>query len=273
MRFRPERRIALATILLFLRLTARASDLKTDRLETTTLYPASTQLFFNSSLSLTPDASLSLHGAAGYIISGSSVNASAFFGDGSQLSGILRLSADQTWSGADTFTSSFTVQSNGGQISLSTSPTTTNISIDANGATSFSPSIHNSSSTTLPDYSTSATQWGPCVTGSTLTLTTAGGRVELYFLADLTSNSSLQGNPGISFIVDGVFPRDLTNQSGFTEENSTIHRSASIDYLLDTLPAGQHTFCVSLSADPSQGGTTFLSNANAASLFYATEIR
>src|SRR6185369_14159388 len=63
-------------------------------------------------LSLANNAGLTLSGATGFIASGSSITASAFFGDGTNLSGIMTSAANQAITGIKTFTSTLTVTAN-----------------------------------------------------------------------------------------------------------------------------------------------------------------
>ena len=183
----------------------------------------------------------------------------------------------QTFTGANTFTSSFTVQSNGNQIVLSTSSNVNDISINSDGSISFFPELHNSSSTIIPEFTTSVSSYGPCVTGSTLAITTTGGRVEILFTGTVLANG---GNsvPGISFLIDGGFARDLSSQKGFSASAIIQEYAFGLDYILDALPVGVHQFCLSLVDLQSSISVTLVNHTDtfengASNIFFVKEIK
>jgi hypothetical protein len=186
-------------------------------------------------------------GTEGYITTTSSINASSFFGDGSHLIDIPTLASNQIWTGANTFSSSFTVRSGGRQIILSTSSVTNNIFISSTGALTFYPSLHNISSTTIPSVSRTDTLFGNCIANSTLTITTSGGRVEVFFAGMISGNTN--NTPvGLNFLEDGQFVGNLSSTKGIIYKNvgSVTAVTSSFSYLLDVPPPGAHSYCLTI---------------------------
>jgi len=272
-------RTGLILALLTLAAFARASSIDAHTIYVSTISGQATSdgITFSSNVYITSGGSLTLQGAAGYITTASSISASAFFGDASHLSGIALLTGTQTFTGANTYASSFTIQSGGRQIILSTSSLTSNFSIDSDGAITFAPTLHNSSHTTIPEASTTNSTFGPCVAGSTLTITTTGGKVEIIFSGSLQNVSSDGGLPNtsqINFLVDGGYTRDLTTTKGF----KVLHRLSytftlpiTVDYLTDILSEGDHSFCLTLAAEATS--TAKLVNSSNGNIFYVKEIK
>lgn len=246
-------------------LNAHASTVNIGEIRTNTFNgQSSSAIIFSSSLYMTGGASLILENSAGYISAASSINASSFFGDGQHLGGISNslLTSTQTFTGADTFTSSFTVQSGGRQIILSTSAFVNNVLITTTGVVSFYPSLHNSSATTIPQFSTTASTLTTCVSGSTLTITTTGGRVELIFSGILYSDKS---QFTISFLQDGQFVNNLDGHEGIAKFGggfASAPQSISFAYILDAPSSGPHSYCLTIANAPFIGGTTTLVNNN-----------
>lgn len=226
------------------------------------------------------DNGLFTEGVGGAITSASSITASAFFGDGSHLSRVAILSSTQAFSGANTFASSFTIQSNGRQIILSTGPLVNNLSISTTGVISFSPSLHNSSSTVVPYYQTSVSSFGPCVTGSTLTITTQGGAVEVSYAGNLANYGGNANPKYITFLQDGQFVRNLDSQIGVAVYfmDGSIYDAESFSYLLDN-PApssGVHSYCLSVrgyGGTPTVVGDDGASSSRCTSIFYLKELK
>lgn len=238
---------------------------------------ASSGITLSSYVYIAPNSRLTLDGDTGVITSISSISAGAFFGDGSHLTGIGILDATQTFSGANSFTSSFAVYSGGNRITLSTSSSSNNITIDASGVATFFPTLHNSSYTSIPEASTTNTSFGPCVAGSTLTISTNGGRVEIVFSGSLSNSTANPGFPDISqidFLIDGHFANGLASTQGFKiadAQDDVFSLPISIDYLSDILSAGTHSFCVTLAAGSSSTAT--LINSASSNIFYLKEIK
>lgn len=70
------------------------------------------QLDGSGNIALPSNGDLTITGASGFITTASSVTASAFYGSGAGLTGIVVLSATQTFSGQNTFTNQLTFSSN-----------------------------------------------------------------------------------------------------------------------------------------------------------------
>ena len=256
---------------------ANGSTVRLDTLLVSTISASSNSgtITIASAASITSGGSLNLSGSGGYIIGASSIIASAFFGDASHLSGLAIENATQTWTGANTFLSTFSVRSNGRQIIFSTGSTTNNILLDQNGNISFYPSLHNSSSTVIPQGSTTDTTFGPCLAGSTLTITTSGGRVEVLFsgtIINITGGSF--GNPAAaSFLQDGQFARNLSPTIAIVRGGAGID-VGPFRYLLDAPSPGVHSYCLTLAAPAGGGGTTSINEtANFTNFFYVNEIK
>jgi hypothetical protein len=260
----------------------RASTIAADTIYVSTIsgQPTGNGISFSSHIILASGASLSLQGSGGYINTASSVTASAFSGDGSHLTGVASPQSTQTFTGSNTFASSFSVRSGGNQVLLSTSPSSNNLSLNADGTVSFFPELHNSSSTRLSEFTTSASSFGPCVTGSTLAITTAGGRVEVVFTGDIQLSSSVANIAGMSFLVDGEFAPGLTDRKGFSyqQKDSGQDSTTGFDYLLDVLTPGTHQFCLTLATLNFPYSLKLLNRSDsfqnyAGNIFYVKEIR
>lgn len=234
-------------------------------------------------------SSLTLNGDGGTITSASSITASALFGDGSQMAGLPVLIATQTFFGSNAFTSSVTVQSGGRPIILSTSSSISNFSMSSAGVVTFFPSLHNSSSTTIPEYSTSITTFGPCITGSTLTLITTGGQIEARFVGSVFISSATGGNPpaAISLLQDGNFVRDLSATKSVLENYATFGMSfvravgiSNFNYLIPAPTPGSHSYCLTIRTTNSSatvtlaGPSTLLTTMPlSGNLFYVQELK
>lgn len=186
-------------------------------------------------------SSLTLQGNAGYIDMQSSITASSFWGDGRHLSDIGIISGTQSFSGAATFTSTFTIQSGGRQISLSTGVSATNISISPSGNVTFFPFLHIASFTSIDTYETTITSLTVCVPGSTITLVTGGGRVAVDFTGQIYAD--ILGSA--SFLQDGQYAGNLSGEAGLS--NTRFNKGVDgFTYLTDILPAGLHSYCLTL---------------------------
>lgn len=268
-------------LLLTVVLQARASDVSGDTIFINTIrgLPASNGVTFSSYSQIISGSSLTLQGAGGYITTSSSITAASFWGDGANLAGLSFLTATQAFSGANTFTSSFTVQNGGREIVLSTDPITSNIRISSQGVLSFYPELHNSSSTLIPPYTTTNTSFGPCVSGSTLTISTSGGMVEATIQTNVSiSSDGICGSwwAGINFLQDGQYVRNLTLNEGpgyVSPPGScdSAGKSIRINYLLDPPSTGPHSYCLTVSAPGGVHATSI--GYSAGSIFYIKELK
>lgn len=265
--------IVLAIGLPFIPYHARCAQVISDEISMSTIHAMSgNSVVISSSVLFTPDSSLRLQGSAGVLIVGSSITASAFFGDGSHLDAVARLTSTQTFSGANTFLSSFSIVSGGREILLSTSATGVNVSVSSTGVLSLFPELHNSSVTSMAQFSTTISSYGPCIVGSTLTIMTSGGRIELNF------TGVIQAEGGIGFLVDGNFVGDLTGDRGFTvrrNDSTSDYLATGVSYLTGSLTPGSHSFCVSLASRRPGGFTTTMlaDSAVFSNQFYVKEIK
>jgi hypothetical protein len=262
-------------LFLILSIPAFSNDARTDSAATNRIYGASSSIAISSPIYIAAGSSLTLQGANGSIVSGSSISASSFFGDGSNLTGILSLSSTQTFSGSIIFQSSVTVQSGGRAIILSTGPSMANIQISPDGAISFYPGLHNSSSTIVPLATATNTHLGPCV--STITITTTGGAIEAIFSGEI-QNDAASPDARLSFLQDAHFPPELvsgTNDKaigGFVNTTTwpAIFMTTKMRWLFDPPSPGQHSYCLTMAAF--NGGTTTLLDRTA-NIFTIREIK
>lgn len=242
---------AIASALLTMSPAAHAGTVATDTIFVSTISSQSDGVSFSSYVYVAPNSSVTLQGSSGHITTGSSITASAFFGDGISLTGIVRLASTQTFIGGNTFVSSFTIQSSGQQIIFSTGTNANNISISSAGAISFYPQLHNSSRTTIPEFSTTLSTFGPCVTGSTLTITATGGRIELNFNGSFTGSFA---DPGpfykVNILEDGQFVIGLSSTVGIASDGFALgplfHDTQAFMYILNGPRWGLHSYCLTL---------------------------
>ena len=128
---------------------------------------------------------------------GTSVTASAFFGDGSHLTGTLSTNAT------------------GFQI------------------------------TSLTPETFSNTAFGPCMVGSTATLTCVGGACSVFLTwSGEWHSATLAANPYISFEVDGALVAGASGLNSMQEPVANYYTSVSAQYLKLNLAEGTHNFCV-----------------------------
>lgn len=262
----------LAAITLAITSAAGAASITTDEVRVSTIgaTAAAGGIAFSSYVSVATDRKLTLQGAAGFINTASSVSASAFFGNGSHLTGISNsiLYATQTFSGANTFGSSFTVRSQGRAITLSTSSLSNNFSIDGSGILQFYPELHNSSHTLIPQVTTTSQDLGPCVSGSTIAITTSGGRVEVSFTGTL-GNSFFKA----TFLQDGQFVDNQGIDAGITfNVDGAFGTQGGFNYLLPAPAAGQHQYCFTMSKETASDITLF-NDSTHANIFYVKELK
>lgn len=219
---------------------------------------------------------VSLSESSGTVVSGSSVVAGSFDGYGAPLENIAILSGpDQSLSGANIFLSSLSVASGGRIISLSTGSTAAGISISQTGATTFSPTLHNASSTIIPNFSTTNPYCDIGVPGSTLTITTNGGRVELVFSGLVFNNPAAAG---MSFLVDGAFVSNLSSASVVNRYDwHPLLVSETLRYVTDPLAKGSHSFCLTLctnmTTNPDSFAAVLDNTSDHATIFYVKELK
>lgn len=169
-------------------------------------------------------------------------------------------------------------QAQSNDIIFSTAPGVKNMYLTPEGEVTFYPEVHNSTSVTLAEFSTTATTYASCVTGSTVTLYTAGGRLELSFTGTLSNigGGSWQFYAGVNFLLDGAYPTGLSAIDGFRSRIASYKSPLSINYLVDPVPPGRHDLCLSLSTADPNGGTAILYDSDAAqatNTFFVKELR
>lgn len=243
----------------------------------------SSGIFFSSHVKISQGGDLVFQGAAAYLTSNSSIGAqglTSFWGDGGGLKGVVGLSTPTTISAAVTFQSSLTVTSSGERIVLSTSNSSANIQISPQGEISFHPALHNTSSTIVDEFTTSATNFAECIPSSELKLNTSGGRVEVGFSGALDLASSSTVKPMISFYQDGQFVQGLDPTAGIT--NISQHKNnadsnvnslmVTFSYLIDAPPKGLHTYCLTI-ASIDVANSRLVNDGEKAGIFWVKELK
>lgn len=256
-----------------------ASTMGSESVSVGSATPISSTLYFSSPVYLSPGSLIRARGSGGTLTSVSSITASGFFGHGGSLTNVALLPSTQTFSGANIFSSSVIVTSGGREIYFSTSSITKNISISPQGEIIFYPKLHTSTKTTIGQASTTAGTFGPCIAGSTISLVTSGGRVELSFHGTLSNDGGPSAQPWqVAFLQDGSFVGGMGPTTGigvFFPGSSLIvgaQWTTHFNYLIDTLPSGSHSYCISMRSAGS-GTTTLLNDATIGNQFYAIGIK
>lgn len=163
-----------------------------------------------------------------------------------------------------------TAASNEG-INLSTGSERVNMSLDDSGI-HFSPEFHNVVSTSLAEFTTTNGTLGPCVTGSTLAIVTAGGRVEIALVAATTTTVG-SATMRVAFLQDGAFVPGQSAARGAAsriQDPMSLFASHSFTYLLPAPAPGQHEYCATVAT--SAGSITLTANS-ANNQFFVKEIR
>lgn len=283
-----SRQIHLILLLLLIPLKTLSSDITSDSMTAGTIAGQSTSngMTFSSFVYISAGSSVTLQGSGGYITNSSSITASALFGSGAQINGAGVLFATQTHSGANEFVSSVTIQSGGRAVIFSTSATTNNISLNAQGAISFYPELHNSSATTVPDITVTNNTFGPCIAGSTITITSTGGRIELNFTGSFYGGAGGGGSRcGLNVLQDGDFISGLSSTVGITSigfDSGTSYAAATpFSYLITAPSAGTHSYCLAIARLSGGSDCTLvnslgrppLGSGSARNQFYVKEIK
>jgi hypothetical protein len=170
-----------------------------------------------------------------------------------------------------------TVRSYAREISISTGPGTKNVALSTSGDLTFYPKLHNSSATAIPEGSTTNTNFGPCLSGSTLTITTSGGNVEAIFTAELENDDTSAG-AGVAILEDGHLPLELgpnyqKSIGGFrysTAYGIPIKSTSKFRWLFTPPSAGVHSYCITINVG--NGGTTTL-RGRTANQFSISELK
>ncbi len=177
----------------------------------------------NTSFTITASGHSSTFTATGTLVVGSSITASAFFGDGSHLTGVsgnALLTSTQTWSGGNTFTSSITTV---GQ-------------------------IHNSSATVnklnAGQTWTNTTFDGIGIAGSTITVATLGGSI-VYHYNGSCRNSDTNETVALAVYQDGSLVSPQTSTLGavaMTNVTGAIVMNCSFAFYIRNPSAATHSY-------------------------------
>ena len=247
---------------------AASMEIDSISLSTISAQAGTNGLNITTSVYILAGSSLSLRTGSGFILGQSSITSSAFFGDGSSLLNVAGVGANLTWGGPATFLSSFTIQSAGRQISLSTGTATNNLVISPEGVISFCPELHNSSSTIIPNSATTAAACNICIAGSTLTITTSGGSVEVVFTGALENTSA--GRVQMRILQDGIPLPSISNYLREIYSANMFSAASSLRYLIKTPSAGTHSYCISICT---WAGGSLLNDAADANIFFVKELK
>lgn len=129
----------------------------------------------------------------------------------------------------------------------------------SDGSSQNTAYTHTSSSTVnaLPQQTWTATSGGPCINGSTLTITTLGNsRIRLEFVG-VASNTGLQ-NTSISYLLDGAFESPFTASAVgwvFSEPAADNLFPVNAGFTTGLVSAASHSICLTTWVS---GGTTTL---------------
>ncbi|MFC1678738.1 hypothetical protein ACFL2T_00765 [Elusimicrobiota bacterium] len=184
-----------------------------------------------------------------------------------------------TVEGSAVIAGSFTVRSNGSEIILSTSTNGYSWKMNAEtGVVSVSTPFANSIATNNAiSGGTTAGSFGPCLSGSTVTLMTNGDTRLLIFFAGSVANTNGSGcYIGMNFLQDGDFVSPLSSAKGVFLYSSGEHQAGlslngSWTHLMETVSAGEHSYCMTLKTNC---GTSSVSrDANQSNLFGAMEVK
>jgi len=151
------------------------------------------------------------------------------------------LESTQTFTGANTFTSSLTVQSGGRDIIFSTNAVTNSMKIDGDTGEVTFLFKQNKGSVSYPTASNFSHTSPDCVGASTVTITTTGGDVAVWF-AGSGYNDTDNNVLWLNYIEDGVFPtKGIINSRGMSD---LVQEDISFYYLIKDVAPGVHTYCL-----------------------------
>ena len=129
---------------------------------------------------------------------------------------------------------------------------TLNASLNVTGSTfaaQFTPNLSSFTATGALSGTFTNTALGPCIAGSTITLSVlSGNSLIMTSLHGTISVASLAAVIGVGLIVDGGFVDGETNSKGLTapqEPVSTDGTNVSFSEVLSGLPVGSHNICLS----------------------------
>lgn len=142
---------------------------------------------------------------------------------------------DNTWSGTNTLSSTLTVN---GQAIFTSSLTVRGL-IFGNVSAS-------TSTTGIPEATFTNTTFDRCVTGSTVTMTTTGRPVVVWFTGSTSINAAVTG--AVSFMQDGAFVSPLSSSIGVLGVGTSVDTevNASFHFLVSSIAAGSHSWCLAV---------------------------
>lgn len=215
-----------------------------------------------SGLTMVANADIVLSGASGVLTSGSSITASAFFGNGSALTGI---SAAET----NTYTSSKTFTTN---VLMKASATASGFFGDGSALTNIS--AVSTVTYNLTGATTETTNFKVCYATGTLTLL-AGTQVQVTYSGDITNSGAAGQYCVINFLQDGAFISPASSTIGMGKSNNASAGGSGNATTVRVFPspgAGSHSWCVSM-ISPFGATCTFTSSAVLGNQFSVTELR
>ena len=163
--------------------------------------------------------------------------------------GDVLLASTQTFTGANTFQSSTTF-------------------------TGVVSGVSNSSSTLLSGGDTvTQTTFANCISGSTLTITTSGGRVMVGFSGAVRHNAAGGAN-FLGYKVDGVSVYGPTiGIINITTPQNNYDFNASFTHITGVLSAGSHSFCLDYRVSANEGTFQNAAGLRATPQFWVQELR
>lgn len=203
------------------------------------------------------DVSLTMSGSAGTITNKSSVTASAFFGDGSHLTGISggHVLSTGTTALASQFPQRSTMVFDSSFFTLSDNSAGNETFVSLGGTTTFSVSPETHTVISLP-ITFSNTSFGACVAGSTITLTTGGGGLHIFFSAPISNDSGAVD--AFNILLDGNYLESRFTQSATNGVCSGDATNGHCSFSWETpaaLSASAHTVCLQAAVQSASIGT------------------
>lgn len=163
--------------------------------------------------------------------------------DGSQLTNLPSTEGGAVLASTQSFT--------GGNTFVSASTFTGTVNLPTRDKIVFSNQLLNSTFTaTMTETSYASAAWGPCITGSTLTITTNGGPIMMSgFINWAITGATYHGCFG--YYMDSTFQAAI---NCVYEPGANGIQSWTLNYPLTGIAAGTHTFCLTVFG---QSGATF----------------
>ncbi len=183
-------------------------------------------------------SSITLSGANGFITGKSSITASAFFGDGSALTGISAGGETNTYASSKTFTTN---------VLMKASATASGFFGDGSALTGL-PVAQTTITYNLGGATTETTNFKVCYGTGTLTF---GGTapVAVFYSGDITNSGAAGTYCIINFLLDGAFISPASSLVGMGKSNNAAAGGSGNAATLRLFPnpgAGSHSYCISL---------------------------